>query len=459
MRWDCDVVIVGFGPVGATLANLLGTLGFAVVVVERNREIYDKPRAITIDHEIMRLFQACGLAQRIAPLLAPHPGTDYLGVDGQVIKRFYPLPPPWPLGWAPNAMFIQPELEAVLRDGVARFATVRLRLGEEAVGLTQDGASVTLSLRAVADGAESRISARYLVACDGAGSVVRRRLAIAQEDLAFDEWWAVIDTWLRRDTALPERCVQYCRPSRPATFIRGPRDLRRWEIKLLPGERPEEFQSEARIRELLASLVDTAAIELWRIAVYRFHAVRQLVATTKEFGLIIGETDQAAAVRRDQRLLAELAIGAAETIRQRYIPGLAAGIIDEAAPAAGTLFVQPWVGARSDAALLDDRLRGRFLIATADPLTPRGLDGETLALWRRLDGERVVIASPADAPGEVDDQTILSVTERHGIFRQWLHEHGCAAVIVRPDRYVYAAARDQTELNRLAHGLGERLYL
>src|SRR5690242_9269227 len=191
----------------------------------------------------MRLFQACGLAPRVAPLLAPHPGTDYLGVNGQVIKRFYPLPPPWPLGWAPNAMFIQPELEAVLRDGVARFPQVCLRLGEEAVELTQEDAAATLTLRAAAGGAESRISARYLVACDGAGSVVRKRLAIAQEDLAFDEWWAVVDTWQRRETALPERCVQYCRPSRPATFIRGPRNLRRWEIKLLPGEPPETFRA------------------------------------------------------------------------------------------------------------------------------------------------------------------------------------------------------------------------
>jgi 3-(3-hydroxy-phenyl)propionate hydroxylase len=524
MNWDCDVAIVGFGPVGATLANLLGTLGFAVVVVERNREIYDKPRAITLDHEAMRLFQSCGLAHRIAPLLAPHPGTDYLGVDGQVIKRFYPLPPPWPLGWAPNAMFIQPELEAVLRDGVARCAKVRLRLGEEAVDLAQDGSAVRLTLRAAAGGTESRITARYLVACDGAGSVVRRRLAIAQEDLAFDEWWAVVDTWLRRETALPELCVQYCLPSRPATFIRGPRNLRRWEIKLLPGERPEEFQNERRIRQVLAPLVDTDAIELWRIAVYRFHAVvarewrrgrvflmgdaahqmppfmgqglcaglrdagnfawkldlvehhaappalleayaaerqphvRQLVATTKEFGLVIGETDREAALRRDERLRAELARGAAETIRQRYIPGLAAGIIDRAAPAAGTLFVQPWIAAAGDAALLDDRLRGRFLIATADPAAQRWLDAGTIALWRRIGGERVVITSSTDAPADADDETVRSVAEQDGLFRAWLQEHGCAAVIVRPDRYVYGGARDGADLNRLAHGLGRQLY-
>lgn len=54
------------------------------------------------------------------------------------------------------------------------------------------------------------------------------------EDLAFDEWWVVVDMWIRGPVELPERCVQYCRPSRPGTYIVGPGDLRRWEMKLLP---------------------------------------------------------------------------------------------------------------------------------------------------------------------------------------------------------------------------------
>jgi 3-(3-hydroxy-phenyl)propionate hydroxylase len=524
MQSACDVAIVGMGPVGATLANLLGAQGLDVVVVERNRDIYDKPRAIVIDHEIMRLYQSCGLAHRIAPLLAPHPGTDYLGVDGRVIKRFYPLPPPWPLGWMPNGMFIQPEFEAVLRDGVARFASVRLRLGEEAVDVAADDDSATLTLRHVADGQERRLIARYVVACDGAGSFVRRRLGISQEDLAFDEWWLVVDTWLKRDTALPERCVQYCRPSRPATFIRGPRNLRRWEIKLVPGEAPEAFENPERVRAVLAPLVDTTAIELWRSAVYRFHAVvarqwrrgqvflmgdaahqmppfmgqglcaglrdagnfawkldlvehrgapaalldayeterkphvRQLVATTKDFGLIIGEMDEAAALRRDATLRAELERGTAETIRQRYIPGLTNGIIASGTPAAGALFVQPRIAAAGGTALLDDGLRGGFLIATTGAAAQSWPNGETAALWRQIGGERVVILSAGEMLPNAETRDFALFVEREGLFRDWMGELGCAAVIVRPDRYVYGAARDAAELNHLAHRLGRQLY-
>ena len=45
-----DVAIVGLGPVGAIFANLLAKAGLSVAVVERVADIYDKPRAITLDH-------------------------------------------------------------------------------------------------------------------------------------------------------------------------------------------------------------------------------------------------------------------------------------------------------------------------------------------------------------------------------------------------------------------------
>ena len=57
-----DVAIVGLGPVGAIFANLLSNYGLKIAVVERAAGVYDKPRAITLDHEALRVFQACGLA-------------------------------------------------------------------------------------------------------------------------------------------------------------------------------------------------------------------------------------------------------------------------------------------------------------------------------------------------------------------------------------------------------------
>jgi len=84
---DCDIAIIGYGPVGATAAALLGGQGLKVLVVERMAGVYDKPRAITADHEVMRCMQFAGIGQELGAHVRPHPGTRYLGVDGNTIKQ------------------------------------------------------------------------------------------------------------------------------------------------------------------------------------------------------------------------------------------------------------------------------------------------------------------------------------------------------------------------------------
>ena len=66
-----DVAIIGIGPAGATLANLLGQLNVSVVVIEREAEIYPLPRAIHFDGEVMRVFETAGLRQAIETISRP----------------------------------------------------------------------------------------------------------------------------------------------------------------------------------------------------------------------------------------------------------------------------------------------------------------------------------------------------------------------------------------------------
>ena len=66
-----DVAIIGYGPTGATIANLLGLEGIKTVVIERDADIFDQPRAIGFDHETMRVFQAAGVTDDIMPATAP----------------------------------------------------------------------------------------------------------------------------------------------------------------------------------------------------------------------------------------------------------------------------------------------------------------------------------------------------------------------------------------------------
>ncbi|WP_233808686.1 bifunctional 3-(3-hydroxy-phenyl)propionate/3-hydroxycinnamic acid hydroxylase MhpA [Paraburkholderia sp. HP33-1] len=267
-----DAIISGYGPTGATVANLLATMGMRVAIVERDKDIYDKPRAITADHETLRAFQAAGLAEKITEDTCPHPGTDFIGVDGQVIKRFYPLPAPGPLGWEPTFMFYQPTLERVLRDGVKRFESVDVLVEHTLISLRQDAEGVEVDVTGPGELSKT-LRGKYLLACDGARSAVRSQIESTIYDLAFDESWVVVDADLHDDVVLPERCVQYCRPARPGTYIVGPDRLRRWEIKVLPGEAPESFNDPEHLERVLSTFVDTSGVKVKRVAIYRFHAV------------------------------------------------------------------------------------------------------------------------------------------------------------------------------------------
>jgi 3-(3-hydroxy-phenyl)propionate hydroxylase len=268
-----DAIIVGLGTTGATLANLLAQRGWNVVAIERRQEIYDKPRAITADQEAMRVFQEIGLADEIEATTVPHPGTDFLGVDGKLIKKFYPAEPPRLLGWEPSFMFLQPELEAILRKGCARFSNLDIRLSCELLRLTHADNHVAVDVQDAQTGATETIRARYVLGADGGSSTVRRLLGATFDDLTFDEEWLVVDALITDETEFPARLIQYCRPSRPGTYIVGPGSLRRWEIKLLPGEGPSDYEDVQSVIEILAEFTGVDDLEIIRRAVYRFHAV------------------------------------------------------------------------------------------------------------------------------------------------------------------------------------------
>lgn len=523
---DYDIIISGYGPAGATIANLMGQKGYRVAIVDQFEAIFDKPRAITADQEVMRVFQEIGLADEINATASPHPGTDFVGLDGEVIKRFYPAPPPQQLSWEATWMFVQPELEATLRKGVARFSNVREWLGWQVTDHEKQEDRVKVHLRHMTDGRTQTLTGRYLLSCEGANSQIRQREKGSIEDLAFDEWWMVVDMWIRGPIELPERCVQYCRPSRPGTYIVGPDNLRRWEMKILPGENPQDFMNDsAKVMQALSAFVDTTHLEMCRIAVYRFHAVvandwrfdrvflmgdsahqmppflgqglcaairdavnlawkidgverkgyssrildtygqerkkhvRTVVGHAKTFGLIIGELDEAAALRRDQELKALLASGKAETVRQKFIPGLEVGALacQNGTPTlgAGELFVQPWVQQDADWVRLDDVMSTGFWIATTDAVDPAMW--RDLPAWKQMGGSTVAIHNEVQSHTAQDVDT-LQVVEREGLFAQWMQERQAMAVLVRPDHYVYGIAQTAAELQVLIHSAANDLF-
>jgi 3-(3-hydroxy-phenyl)propionate hydroxylase len=135
-----DVAILGYGPVGALLANLLGQAGLSVAVYERDTAIHPLPRAVHFDGEVMRIFQSAGLAERIAGASRPSSqGMHFVNAEGRTLMVRRGIDGPGPHGWANNWYFHQPALEQILRDGVGRFANVDVHLGREIADMTELG--------------------------------------------------------------------------------------------------------------------------------------------------------------------------------------------------------------------------------------------------------------------------------------------------------------------------------
>src|ERR1700689_566407 len=129
-----DICIIGCGPVGAALANLLGMSGLRVVVLEREPSVYHLPRAVSLDGEGMRLFQTMGLAEQLLPKLNVSRNIRHVSADGKLLLLIA-RSGTGPEGWHNAYRFYQPELETILREGVSRFPSVDVRLRCEAFAL------------------------------------------------------------------------------------------------------------------------------------------------------------------------------------------------------------------------------------------------------------------------------------------------------------------------------------
>ena len=279
-----EMVIVGLGPVGATAANLAGALGFDVLVIDRDLAPFALPRAVAFDTEIMRIFESIGLAERIAAITRPLWGSVYLGADGRPIRTFRSPGPVHDGAWSPTNLFYQPSLETTLRDGLARFGNVRVLAGCEAVDLEDHGERRTLTVSR-RDGDVVDIEARFVLGCDGASSLVRRRIGATLDDVGFEERWLVVDVRMKGPMKWPDiyeippevrdgrYSLMVCDPAQPATVIPGVGDHRRWEYRLDARESDAEAVDAAALRRRLSDWVDPDDIELVRSAVYRFRAL------------------------------------------------------------------------------------------------------------------------------------------------------------------------------------------
>jgi 3-(3-hydroxy-phenyl)propionate hydroxylase len=261
-----DVLVVGYGPVGAALAALLGGYGVRTLVVDRAEDILEMPRAIALDNEALRILQMAGLPEgtfeiRAIPRVRYH--SPYAGEFAQVNTAGC-------LDGHPRLVtFYQPELERALRRRVAGLPSVEVATSVEMVAFRDGPDGVVATLRDAA-GTSAEVSARYLVAADGATSAVRKAIGQEFAGRTYAEEWLIVDA--ERSETAPDEIEFSCDPRRPTPHMPAPGGRERWEFMLHPGESRERMESTGTVRELLAPYGDASRMTIARRAVYRFHA-------------------------------------------------------------------------------------------------------------------------------------------------------------------------------------------
>jgi len=485
-----DVVVIGLGPTGATLANLLGLWGVNVLVLEKESAVYPLPRAVHFDDEVMRVFQSIGLADDISLITRVNVGMRFVDRHGQVLLD-WPRPQEiGPNGWYASYRFHQPDLEGILRSGLSRFANVEIKSNAKVTSCEETESHVVIRYDDLVGGNSHAVSARYVVGCDGANSIVRQFMATEIDDLGFKERWLVVDVMLKapRDD-LGDYTVQYCLPERPCTYARSPGDRRRWEFTILDHEIADEVSVPQHVWRLLEDWITPEDAELERTAVYTFRSQvarqwrkgRRLIAgdaahLTPPFmgqGMCAGIRDvsnlawklvSALKVPHDDKILnsyqserepharayietaidlgglinsldSEAALKAAfeqpdGTIRMNSIaPPLGEGLGIDGPDFERRLFPQWRLG---NGQWLDDAIGYNFALLIDTTTLPLGEEDRAT-----IDRRSVKVITPADDPNLADK---LAAFSGH-------------AVLLRPDRYILGIAHDRKTLGKLLDSL------
>jgi len=473
-----DVAIVGGGPVGAFTANLLAKQGMSVCVIERDTATYSLPRAVHVDHEMLRLFGDIGLLKQLEPMMRAGDGHLHIGADKGVIRFLSAAGKP-------------------LREGLKRFDNVILSLGVSVDRITQSDDVVSLTLD---NGTVCQ--ARWVIGCDGARSSVRKAMGIRLDDLNFEEPWLVVDAEVDGPIQFPDYwgvpeganlqnlSVMLCDPERPATIVPGRGKHRRWEFMLLPGESDEEIAAPENVAQMVKDWVGNAPHNIVRAATYHFHGlvaedwrkgrvflagdaahqtppffgqglchglrdganlawklglvldghaddvlldtyqtereaqVRHVISRAVEVGRTICELDPTKAKERDEHLRAQAGMKTAAEL----IAPLVSSLIGEGA---GERFINPSMG---EGALMDDVIGGGWrLFHRADAPVPK-------SDW--LDALDVQVVN------------VDALPDTNGHLATWFDNKSTSYALVRPDHYLTLHADTQSELNKglsLAH--------
>jgi 2-polyprenyl-6-methoxyphenol hydroxylase-like FAD-dependent oxidoreductase len=192
---DFDVVVVGAGPVGLTLAIDLGRRGARTLLIEKDPTTKQYPKMDRSNARTMEFYRRIGIADRVRALGYPADASMDVFIvtrlcDPPMARLHYPSVAEHrgkiatctdgsePL--EPYQLVSQNDLEPLLKEVAESTPNVTVRFGCELTDFTQDRSGVDASVKNL-DGTQQTIRTSYLVGCDGGKSTVRKNLGIKLE--------------------------------------------------------------------------------------------------------------------------------------------------------------------------------------------------------------------------------------------------------------------------------------
>ncbi|MFC8046138.1 bifunctional 3-(3-hydroxy-phenyl)propionate/3-hydroxycinnamic acid hydroxylase [Nocardia sp. NPDC057353] len=264
MATDYDVLLVGAGPVGLTLANVLGGHGVRTRVVEERPTLIDYPRGVGLDDESLRTFQSVGLVEQVLPHTNPNQIMRF--VDGRRRLLAEIAPTDTSFGWPKRNGFVQPLVDAELLAGLSRFPSVEVSWDTAMTGCVDIGEHVEVAL-----GDGSVVTARYVVGCDGGRSVTRKQMGVSFEGTTSPTRWLVVD--LASDPLGHPNIEVGADPARPNVSVSIAHGIRRFEFMIHDDEPDELAEDPAFFHRMVAPFVPyPERLEVLRRRVYTHHS-------------------------------------------------------------------------------------------------------------------------------------------------------------------------------------------
>jgi 3-(3-hydroxy-phenyl)propionate hydroxylase len=265
-----DVAVIGYGPTGATAANLLGQRGLKVLVIERDPDVYSRARAISTDEEVMRVWQSVGLAGRLQQDMLPDRPLAFVCADGSPFIHMQITPRG--AGHPPQQFLYQPAVDQVLREGAARFPNVEVLLEHECLRVNNGADDVELMLADLRTDTFKRVRASYVIAADGGSSPTRGQFGVGYSGRTYAERWVVIDTKVLQEWDAHDRLRFHCNPDRPTVDCPTPLGHHRWEYPARTDEDEQKLLGEQEIWKVLGDQgITREHVKILRAVIYSHH--------------------------------------------------------------------------------------------------------------------------------------------------------------------------------------------